>query len=161
MDRYYFPMFVDISQKKILVIGGGKIAARRVRTLLKFADHIEVTAPAICKEMKEILEKEAQKEIRQVRWNCRKVGEEDLKESSDFLTGAEIVLTATDDRNLNRKITEACKIRNILVNTADDKSRCDFYFPAVTEKDGVVIGMNSSGKNPKAVREVREYLEEK
>ena len=71
------------------------------------------------------------------------------------------MLTATDDRNLNRKITEACKIRNILVNTADDKSRCDFYFPAVTEKDGVVIGMNSSGKNPKAVREVREYLEVK
>ena len=52
MGGYYFPMFVDISTKRILVIGGGKIAARRVRTLLKFAEHIEVTAPEICDEMK-------------------------------------------------------------------------------------------------------------
>ena len=50
-------------------------------------------------------------------------------------------------------------MRKILVNTADDKSLCDFYFPAVTEKDGVVIGMNSGGKSPKTVRKVREYLE--
>lgn len=45
MSRYYFPMFVDISKKRILVIGGGNIAARRVHTLLKFADYIEVIAP--------------------------------------------------------------------------------------------------------------------
>lgn len=58
MGGYYFPMFVDISTKRILVIGGGKIAARRVRTLLKFAEHIEVTAPEICDEMKDILKEE-------------------------------------------------------------------------------------------------------
>ena len=129
MGGYYFPMFVDISTKRILVIGGGKIAARRVRTLLKFAEHIEVTAPEICDEMK------------------------------DILNGADIVLTAADDRELNQKIVSACRMRKILVNTADDKSLCDFFFPAVTEKDGVVIGMNSGGKSPKTVRKVREYLE--
>ena len=149
MGGYYFPMFVDISTKRILVIGGGKIAARRVRTLLKFAEHIEVTAPEICDE----------KEVPQAVWSSRKVLEEDLKDTSDFLNGADIVLTATDDRELNQKIVSACRMRKILVNTADDKSLCDFYFPAVTEKDGVVIGMNSGGKSPKTVRKVREYLE--
>ena len=153
MGGYYFPMFVDISTKRILVIGGGKIAARRVRTLLKFAEHIEVTAPEICDEMKE------KKEVPQAVWSSRKVLEEDLKDTSDFLNGADIVLTATDDRELNQKIVSACRMRKILVNTADDKSLCDFYFPAVTEKDGVVIGMNSGGKSPKTVRKVREYLE--
>ena len=151
MGGYYFPMFVDISTKRILVIGGGKIAARRVRTLLKFAEHIEVTAPEICEEEK--------KEVPQAVWSSRKVLEEDLKDTSDFLNGADIVLTATDDRELNQKIVSACRMRKILVNTADDKSLCDFYFPAVTEKDGVVIGMNSGGKSPKTVRKVREYLE--
>lgn len=63
MSGYYFPMFVDISTKRILVIGGGKIAARRVRTLLKFAEHIEVTAPEICDEMKDILKEEERKEV--------------------------------------------------------------------------------------------------
>ena len=65
MGGYYFPMFVDISTKRILVIGGGKIAARRVRTLLKFAEHIEVTAPEICDEMKDILKEEEKKEVPQ------------------------------------------------------------------------------------------------
>ena len=159
MGGYYFPMFVDISTKRILVIGGGKIAARRVRTLLKFAEHIEVTAPEICDEMKDILKEEEKKEVPQAVWSSRKVLEEDLKDTSDFLNGADIVLTATDDRELNQKIVSACRMRKILVNTADDKSLCDFYFPAVTEKDGVVIGMNSGGKSPKTVRKVREYLE--
>ena len=85
--------------------------------------------------------------------------EKNLVDTSDFLNGADIVLTATDDRELNQKIVSACRMRKILVNTADDKSLCDFYFPAVTEKDGVVIGMNSGGKSPKTVRKVREYLE--
>ena len=151
MGGYYFPMFVDISTKRILVIGGGKIAARRVRTLLKFAEHIEVTAPEICDEMKDILKEEEKKEVPQAVWSSRKVLEEDLKDTSDFLNGADIVL--------NQKIVSACRMRKILVNTADDKSLCDFFFPAVTEKDGVVIGMNSGGKSPKTVRKVREYLE--
>ena len=146
MGGYYFPMFVDISTKRILVIGGGKIAARRVRTLLKFAEHIEVTAPEICDEMKDILKEEEKKEVPQAVWSSRKVLEEDLKDTSDFLNGADIVLTATDDRELNQKIVSACRMRKILVNTADDKSLCDFYFPAVTEKDGVVIGRIPVGK---------------
>lgn len=122
MGGYYFPMFVDISTKRILVIGGGKIAARRVRTLLKFAEHIEVTAPEICDEMKDILKEEEKKEVPQAVWSSRKVLEEDLKDTSDFLNGADIVLTATDDRELNQKIVSACRMRKILVNTADDKS---------------------------------------
>ena len=102
MGGYYFPMFVDISTKRILVIGGGKIAARRGRTLLKFAEHIEVTAPEICDEMKDILKEEEKKEVPQAVWSSRKVLEEDLKDTSDFLNGADIVLTATDDRELNQ-----------------------------------------------------------
>ena len=114
-----------------------------------------MTAPEICDEMKDILKEEEKKEVPQAVWSSRKVLEEDLKDTSDFLNGADIVLTATDDRELNQKIVSACRMRKILVNTADDKSLCDFYFPAVTEKDGVVIGM----KSPKTVRKVREYLE--
>ena len=64
MSGYYFPMFVDISTKRILVIGGGKLR-QEVRTLLKFAEHIEVTAPEICDEMKDILKEEERKEVPQ------------------------------------------------------------------------------------------------
>lgn len=141
------------------MIGGGKIAARRVRTLLKFAEQIELISPAIGKEMRMILEEEEKKEVPQVVWNVRKITPEDIEETSHFLNGADMVLTATNDRELNKKIVSACRMRNILVNTADDKSLCDFYFPAVTEKDGIIIGMNSGGKSPKTVRKIREYIE--
>lgn len=158
MSDYYFPMFVDISKKRILVIGGGAVAARRVRTLLKFADHIEVISPMIGKEMQAILEEEENKEVPQVVWDARKITPEDLKATSHFLNGADMVLTATNDRELNKKIVSACRMRSIPVNTADDKSLCDFYFPAVVEKDGIVIGINSGGKSPKIVRKIREYI---
>ena len=62
-----------IFDKRILMIGRGKIAARRVRTLLKFAEHIEVTAPEICDEMKDILKEEEKKEVPQAVWSSRKV----------------------------------------------------------------------------------------
>mgnify|MGYP000438285860 CR=1 FL=1 len=69
-------LFSDVCgyfDKEDLVIGGGKIAARRVRTLLKFAEHIEVTAPEICDEMKDILKEEEKKEVPQAVWSSRKV----------------------------------------------------------------------------------------
>ena len=56
MGEYYFPMFVDISEKQVLVIGGGRIAARRVRTLLRFTGHIVVAAPEIGEEMRALFE---------------------------------------------------------------------------------------------------------
>lgn len=70
-----------------------------------------------------------------------------------------MVLVATNDHELNHAIVKACKKRGVLVNTCDDKSQCDFYFPAVTEVDGIVIGLNSGGKDPKKVREVRKKIE--
>ena len=70
----------------------GENCGKKVRTLLKFAEHIEVTAPEICDEMKDILKEEERKEVPQTMWSSRKVLEEDLKDTSDFLNGADIVL---------------------------------------------------------------------
>lgn len=172
MGEYYFPMFVDISEKRVLVIGGGRIAARRVRTLLRFTGHIVVAAPEIGEEMRALFEerglaeeqsqmcpKAAAEERLGLIWERRRISARELAEGA--LPGKpDIVLTATDDRELNRAVVEECRKRKIPVNTADDKTLCDFYFPAVAEKDGVVIGLNSGGKSPAAVRKLREYLEE-
>lgn len=172
MGEYYFPMFVDISEKRVLVIGGGKIAARRVRTLLKFTEHIVVAAPEIGEEMRALFEERglaaeqpqmrseaAAEESPGLIWECRRISGREL-EAGELPGNPDIVLTATNDRELNRAVVAECRKRKILVNTADDKTLCDFYFPAVTEKDGVVIGLNSGGKSPAAVRKIREYLEE-
>lgn len=158
MGEYgYFPMFVDLSEKRVLVIGGGVIAARRIRTLLKFVKRITVIAPEINEELREIIEKDEESRICYIR---QRIFEEMLFwEEENPIKGMEIVLTATNDRKLNAAVVKACRKEKILVNTADDKSLCDFYFPSVLEQDGVTIGLNSGGKNPGCVKRMREYLE--
>ena len=131
----YFPLFVDISEKKILVAGAGKIAARRVETLLPFAGSIKKweREGKICCERRPFVESD--------------------------LEGADIVLAATDREEINTRIWEACKRKGIPVNTADKKERCDFYFPSIVKKDNLVIGINSSGTQPEKVREMRKKIE--
>lgn len=169
-QKPYFPMFVDLSEKQILCIGGGTIAARRIQTLTKFTDHLIVLAPEICEELGELLDQFP------ITWIRRKLKPEDMivfergvseEEDAAKIESIEepafhnsyMVLAATDDHELNHAVVKACKKRGILVNTCDDKSQCDFYFPAVTEIDGIVIGLNSGGKDPKKVREVRQKIE--
>lgn len=142
----YFPLFVDISEKKILVAGAGKIAARRVETLLPFAGSITVVAPEICESI-EKWEREGK-----ICCERRAFAESDLE-------GADIVLAATDREEINTWIWEACKRKGIPVNTADKKERCDFYFPSIVKKDNLVIGINSSGTQPEKVREMRKKIE--
>ncbi len=146
MERPYFPMFIDISGKKILVVGGGSIALRRVRTLLKFGADIKVIAPELKEELTEL---ETQGKITAER-RCYGVGDTE---------GYEIVLAASDRPDVNRAVKNECSERGIPVNTADDKSLCDFYFPSVVMTDDVVIGINSGGTNPGKVKETRREIE--
>lgn len=151
MEKPYFPLFIDISDMKIVVIGGGNIATRRVETLVKFASDITVIAPKITPKLQTL---EEQKGI-----SCiyREYHEDDI-------LMADMVLAVTDQKEVNNRIAEECKklkikdAKDMLLNVADDRSLCDFYFPAVVVKEEVVIGINSSGKNPGKVKKIREEL---
>lgn len=148
MERAYFPMFVDITGKKVIVVGGGQIALRRVRTLQKFGADIRVIAPELCEGFRELEDSGALK----AEYRVYRAGD---------VEGADLVIAATDSTGVNRQVYQECKDRGILVNTADDHRRCDFYFPAVVMTEEVVIGINSGGKNPGKVKEVRREIEEK
>lgn len=152
MGKSYFPLFTDISGKRILVVGGGSIATRRVNTLLPFEPFITVTAKKLTPRL-ELLKKEG-------KITCHQRGY-----IPEDLTDADMVLAATDDHELNRAIVKACKMlekerdRPILVNAADDKNLCDFYFPSVIHKDDLVIAVSSGGEAPGRVKELRKKLE--
>ena len=146
MDRSYFPLFVDLSEKKIIVAGGGLIAERRVRALLSFADHITVIAPWISSGL---LELEQGKWIR-----C-------LKRAfhPDDIIGADLVLAATNDLRLDHEIGIRCRNEQILVNVADCKELCDFYFPGIIMDEEITIGITANGKDHSKVKEVRRKIE--
>ena len=142
----YFPLYVDLTEKNILFAGGGKIAARRVHILMRFAKHIKVVAPRFEESFGE-LEEESQIRL--------------VQRTFDFsdLIGRDLVFAATDDTELNRQIYEACKEQGIPVNVCSDQNLCDFQFPSVVISDDVVIGINASGKNHRRVKQVRQELE--
>ncbi len=146
MERPYFPMFIDLTDKKILVAGGGAVALRRVRTLLKFGADIHVIAPGLCEELAQMKEE-------------GKITAERREYRAGDIGGAQIVLTATDDHAVNRRIWEECRAAGIPVNVADDKRLCDFYFPSVVMTDEAVIGINSGGTDPSVTKELRRTIE--
>ena len=160
----HFPLFVDLSEKKILVAGAGTIAARRVRVLCGFAGTITVVAPEVSPEFSALLAEKpgfaaphdgevfAAESGTQLVLHRRSFVREDLAD-------ADLVLAATNDAELNRRIAELCRTRGIPVNNCSDQGMCDFQFPSIIEEDGVVIGINASGKNHSRVKETRRRLE--
>ena len=143
----FFPMFVDIREKKCVVIGGGTIAGRRIQTLTGFCRHIEVVAKTAGDPVKELA----------------KEGKIILKErpyEREDLYGADLVLAATDDKKLNDEIYSVCKCLGVLVNVCSDQHKCDFQFPGVVCEEDVVIGINAAGKDHHKVKVIRECIEE-
>lgn len=138
---------MDISRMDILVAGAGRIALRRIKTLLKFESHITVVAGRIHPEIWSFAEKT----------DCVRVIQK-AYEAKD-LEGRDLVLACTDSEEINREIVRTCRKRGILVNAADCKELCDFYFPSVIVEDELVVGISAGGENHRAVKETREYLE--
>ena len=149
--RTHFPLFVDCSGKKALIVGGGKIAARRVRTLADFAFELTVVAP------------EAQTEILRLAEAGRLEYLPRVFEEQD-LDGAFLVLAATDDRAVNHRVAMLARHRGVFASIADDRDECSFFFPAVAESGRVTVGVCGDGSaHPEvsaAAKKIREVLHE-
>lgn len=143
----YFPLFADISQKDILIVGGGPVAARRAHTLLAFDARITVITPEATQELRG---EEANGRLSLI---LRAFEEDDLD-------GRDLVLAATDETALNARIAGSCREKGIPVNVSSDPSLCDFQFPSVVMDEDVVIGINASGKDHGRVKEMRQKLED-
>lgn len=143
----YFPLFVDLSDKKIVVVGGGKIGTRRVKVLSQFTNHISVIALEVSKELQQ-LEKEGQIVVK-LR-PCQK---------EDFVQ-AFLVVAATNDSEVNDEVISMCK-NHCFVNHAGDKSQSTFYFPGIVKEKECVIGVTASGKDHKLAKRITDLLKEK
>lgn len=139
----YFPFFVDVENQNCLVVGGGVVALRKIEKLLPFNPNITVVSPKVHKEILSI------KNINIIK---RKFDFNDLKEKS-------FVITATDDKVLNKEIYNSCEENNIPVNTVDDKDNCSFIFPALARNNGVTVAISTSGKSPIYAKYLRKKIE--
>lgn len=156
-ENRYFPMFVNLEKKRILVAGAGNVALRRIRTLLRFGADITVVARDVPAQMREPIE--TLLSAGEIRLCLQEFSEELLTDEVD------IVLAATDDSALNERIGSLCRRKRIPVNNASDRRLCDFWFPAVVFGEDVTIGIAGDGTNHRSTAEaasqIREWMENK
>ncbi len=127
-------MFVELDNKKVLIVGGGKVALRKAEKLLPYGPEITVVAPEICDELS------LMPDVQTVYGSF----------SDELLQGIDIVIAATDDRGLNRRISELCRLEKIPVNTVDDSELCSFIFPCLIKNGSLSVGISTGGASPTA-----------
>ena len=148
MANKFFPVSIDINNKNILVIGAGKIALRKVETLLNYNCNIIVITKDILEE--KFLELEKNNKIKILK-------NQEFEEK--FLENIFLVITATDDETLNKKISQLCMNKNILVNNITSKDDMNVRFASIYEKDDIQIAISANG-NPKKAVEIKNKIKD-
>lgn len=131
----YFPMFVDMTERECLIVGGGNVAYRKVIVMLDFGAKVTVVAEDICEELGKLTIEN------QITFIKRRFERKDCD-------GMEMVIAATDDNSLNHEIAEYCKANGIMVNAVDQKADCSFIFPSYIKEKNLVAAFSSGGNSP-------------
>ena len=142
----YYPVFLELDGKIALVVGGGKVAQRKVETLLECGASISIVSKELTHKLKQLIEDS----------EVRFLGEE-LKD--EFFDDAFIIIAATDDKDLNHKVSERARDRGLLVNAVDQPADCNFIVPSIVKKGDLLIAISTSGKSPALSKKIRKRLE--
>jgi uroporphyrin-III C-methyltransferase/precorrin-2 dehydrogenase/sirohydrochlorin ferrochelatase len=142
----YLPVFLKIEGRPCLVVGGGKVAARKVRLLARAGASITLVSPAVCNEIAAAVK---QGTVRHVE---RRFQDEDL---ADVV----LVIAATDDEGLNRLVSELARGQRIPVNVVDSPALCSFIMPSIIDRSPVQVAVSTGGASPVLARLLRARLE--
>lgn len=141
-----FPLFFKLEDRKVLIVGGGEVALRKADLLSRAGACITILAPDISHELQALLTDDKHQFIYE---NYNKT----------YMSGARVIIAATDDETLNHQIHADATELNIPVNVVDTPHLCDFIFPAIIDRNPIVIGISSNGKAPVLARLLRARLE--
>lgn len=139
----YYPINLNIEGKRCLVIGGGKVAFRKVKALLKTGAIVKVVSPQFIPQFRKL------KNLILVRRTFH------IKDIQNIF----LVIIATNDSKFNQKISELSKTKSILVNVVDAPKLCNFIVPSVIRRGDLTISISTAGYSPALSKEIREELE--
>ncbi len=143
-DRYLISL--SIKGKKCLVVGGGKVAERKVLGLLKCGARVKVVSPSVTPLLASLAV-------------SGKIEYKKGQFSAEDLENAFLVIGSTDREEINARVASECESRNILVNIVDDPRKGNFYVPATVHRGPLTIAISTDGKAPILARRLREELE--
>ena len=142
-----YPIFLELSGRRVVVIGAGAVAARKAKSLLDAGARLVIVADKIDDVLTSL---------------CQGTNAELIKSkySKDYLTGAVLAIAATGDRQLNRRIYKDCQELEILCNVVDEPQLCDFFVPAVVKRGDLQIAVCTEGHSPAYAGHIRKKLEQ-
>lgn len=147
----WFPLFVNLKNKKVLVIGGGKVAFKKISKIMEYEADIRVIAENIPEE--KLLELKNLKIE-----NNRKI-ENNKDEIEKLVEEYFLVIAATDNEELNENIAEICDSKGILVNNVSSKTKMNSMFGGIVKNDEFQIAISTSGKNCKRSRAMKSEIQ--
>ena len=142
----YYPVHLDIKNRNCLVVGGGAVGSRKVKSLLECGAHVTVVSPDPTPQLIRLASEKS------ITLKKRAYHSEDL-------TGMFLVIGATDDEALNHQISEDAEQSHILCNIADRPEVCNFILPSIVRRGDLVITISTSGKSPALAKHLRQKLE--
>lgn len=142
---------MDISGKRGVILGGGRVAAGKIAALLPFSPQLVCIAPIICGEIESMAQAcgEGPDGLRLIRRRAR----------AEDLDGAFFVIAATDCQETNAWAARLCREQGILINAVDDRKNCSFYFPALVKRGPVTVGISTGGASPAAASWLRRKIQ--
>ncbi len=143
----YYPIFLDLTHKKTLVVGGGSVAQRKVETLLACDASVSVVSRELTPLLRAWVD---QGKIEYAGTTFRK----------NLLDGVFIVISATDDSQLNHKVSIVAQEEGLLINAVDQPGDCNFIVPAIIRRGDLQVAVSTSGKSPALARKIRIDLEQ-
>lgn len=143
----YFPAALNLNGQVVKVIGGGRIAERKISSLLKTGAHISVISPELSPKLEKLFREG------KLSWQRRNVHKQDL-------AGAKMIIAATDDQRINKNISVWARQLGILVNIVDNCRLSSFISPAVFRNRKAIITVYTNGKDPVLSRDLKNFLKE-
>ncbi len=144
----FYPIFLRIKKRPVLVIGGGRVAERKINLLLEFEAEIFLVSKELTKRLKELVD----------RGEVKYLGRDF---SVDYLDNKLLVIVATDNPLFNKYVAQEAEKKGILINVVDQPADCSFIVPSILKKGDLIIAISTSGKSPFLAKKIREELESK
>lgn len=149
--KMWFPLFINLENKKVLVIGGGKIAAKKIRKILEYGADITVVTEDVAE--RELLQ------LENIKIESNRKIENDKSKIEKLVKGYFLVIAATDDEELNENVARICDSNGILINNVSSKIKMNAMFGGIVKNDEFQIAVSTGGKNCKRSRAMKSEIQ--